>query len=247
MTSTPEASLRRHTKAGMFMHWFNAACWLFLLCTGLGLIDNPELRPFGPGYPAALRGLFGGGGNLLLAHWLAALLWLAVWAGFIVFYLTRHVIPFLRQVAAVQVRRDLEWMLKKQIQMMLGYRLMAVLVKPLGWDGSLPEQEYYNAGQKLAAQGIIAGALALVATGLMMLASKYVLGPGWAVLVQWSITIHYLAALFTTALLLVHVYMAAISSEERPAFISMFTGQVPADYAKHHHKLWYDQAAGGDA
>ncbi len=247
MTTTPEPSLRRHTPAGIFMHWFNAACWLFLLFTGLGLIDNPELRPFGPGYPAVLRTLFGGGGNLLLAHWLVALLWLAVWVGFIVIYLTRHVIPFLRQVAAIEVKRDLEWMLKKQLQMMVGYKLMARLVRPLGWDGRLPEQEYYNAGQKLAAQGIIAGALALVATGLMMLASKYVLGPGWTVLVQWSITIHYLAALFTTVLLLVHVYMAAISSEERPAFVSMFTGRVPADYARHHHKLWHDQAAGGDA
>ena len=247
MTTTPEPSLRRHTSAGIFMHWFNVGCWLFLLGTGLGLIENPELRPFGPGYPAALRALFGGGGNLLLAHWLVALAWLAVWVGFIAFNLTRHVIPFLRQMAALEPRRDLEWMAKKQIQMMVGYQLMARLVRPLGWDGRLPDQEYYNAGQKLAAQGIIAGALALVATGATMLASKYLLGPGWEALVQWSVTIHYLAALFTTMLLLVHVYMAAISREERPAFISMFTGRVPADYARHHHKLWYDQATKGDA
>ncbi|MFZ5584297.1 MAG: formate dehydrogenase subunit gamma [Thermodesulfobacteriota bacterium] len=239
--------LRRHTRAGIFMHWFNAASWLFLLATGLGLIDNPELRPFGPGYPGALRAMFGGGANLLMAHWLAALAWLAVWFGFIALYATRHVLPFLRQIAAISPARDLEWMAKKQVQMMVGYKLMARLVRPLGWDGKLPEQEYYNAGQKLAAQGIIAGALVLVGTGLAMLASKYVLGPGWETLVQWSITIHYLAALFTTVLLLVHVYMAAISSEERPAFISMFTGAVPAEYARRHHKLWHDQAIREDA
>lgn len=239
MSSAP---LRRHTAAGIFMHWFNAACWLFLLATGLGLIDNPDLRPFGEGYPHALRAIFGGGANLLVAHWLVAVIWLLIWAGFIAAYLTRHVVPFLRQIASISPARDLEWMAKKQVQMMVGYRLMAKLVRPLGWDGRLPEQEYYNAGQKLAAQGIIAGALVLVASGVVMLASKYALGSGWETLVQWSITVHYLAALFTTVLLMVHIYMAAISSEERPAFISMFTGTVPAGYAQHHHKLWYDQA-----
>jgi formate dehydrogenase subunit gamma len=34
--------------------------------------------------------------------------------------------------------------------------------------------------------------------------------------------------------------MAAIAPEERPALKSMFTGSVPESYAKHHHKLWYE-------
>jgi formate dehydrogenase subunit gamma len=45
----------------------------------------------------------------------------------------------------------------------------------------------------------------------------------------------------TTGVLILHIYMAAISKEERPAFFSMFTGKVPEEYARHHHQLWHDQ------
>jgi len=41
--------------------------------------------------------------------------------------------------------------------------------------------------------------------------------------------------------LLIHIYMASIAAGERPAFISMFTGTVPEDYARHHHRLWYEK------
>ena len=233
--------ITRHSGAGIFIHWFNALCWLFLLASGLGLIDNPALQPLGQGYPKALRALLGGGANLLLAHWLVALIWLTVWLGFALMYLGRYVIPFVRQVFSLQPRRDLEWMIKKNLQMTVGYHLMAKLIKPLGLDGRIPDQEYYNAGQKLAAQALLLGGLTLVASGLVMLASKYLLGGSAQALVQWSITIHYLAAMVTTAMLILHVYMAAISRDERPALFSMFSGQVPEEYARHHHKLWYDQ------
>lgn len=37
--------------------------------------------------------------------------------------------------------------------------------------------------------------------------------------------------------LLVHSCMVAVSPEERPGLRGMFTGHVPADYARHHHGL----------
>jgi len=46
--------------------------------------------------------------------------------------------------------------------------------------------------------------------------------------------------------LLVHIYMAAISPEEKPGFRSMFTGVVPEDYARHHHALWVETLDKGD-
>ncbi|MCB2193078.1 MAG: cytochrome b/b6 domain-containing protein [Deltaproteobacteria bacterium] len=231
----------RHTKAGIFIHWFNAACWLFLLITGLALIQNPELNPLGAWYPKAVRAVFGGGANLLVAHWVVALLWLAVWVVYLFWGMNRFVAPFLYSVFTLEPNRDIQWMIKKNLQMILGYKMMAKLVKPLGYDGHLPPQEYYNAGQKVAAQGIIIGALVLVGTGFIMLFSKYFFTAADTWLVQWSITVHFIAAGVTTALLMVHIYMAAISKEERPAFISMFTGKVPEEYAKHHHQLWYEE------
>ena len=237
----PSNLIQRHTGAGIFMHWFNAAAWFFLLATGLGLIENPALQPLGAGYPAALRGLFGGGANLLVVHWVAGLVWAGVWLAFILLNLRSHVIPFVVQIFSFSLPRDAQWMLKKNFQMTLGYKAMAKLVKPLGMDGRIPDQGYYNAGQKAAAIGIVLGGLALLATGLVMVASKYYLAPSSVWAVQWSILLHYVTAGGTLGLLLLHIYMAAIAKEERPAFFSMFSGQVPAEYARHHHKLWYDQ------
>ncbi|MCB2188154.1 MAG: cytochrome b/b6 domain-containing protein [Deltaproteobacteria bacterium] len=237
----------RHTFGARFMHWFNAAAWFFLLATGLGLIQNPDLQPLGAWWPATLRSLFGGGGNLLAAHWGLGLVWAGVWLVFLVATARVHALPFLRQIFSYSPRRDLEWLVKKNFQMTLGYRAMARLVKPLGWDGRIPAQGFYNAGQKVAAVGLVAGALALLASGLVMTASKYYLAAGAVSLVQWSILLHFVAAGVTFGLLLVHIYMAAISPEERPAFFSMFTGVVPADYAQHHHQLWYDEVKAGKA
>ena len=232
----------RHTKSGIFIHWFNAISWLILLLTGIGLIQNPDLQPLGSWYPNALRAAFGGGG-LLIIHLVVAITWLLVWLVFIIANWSSHIQPFLAQVFTLKPGRDMEWMIKKNLQMTMGYKAMALFTKPLGLGPKIPEQEYYNAGQKVAAQVMILGALVLAVTGIMMLRGKYFMTIPMAdiVWVQWAITIHYIAAGVTFGILLVHIFMAAIAKEERPAFWSMFSGKVPAEYAEHHHKLWYDE------
>jgi formate dehydrogenase subunit gamma len=131
----------RHTRWGIFIHWFNAGCWFFLLVTGLGLISNPHLQPLGQWYPNALRAAFGGGAGLLVAHEVVAFTWLAVWVYYLFRFGLRYAAPFLRSVLTLDPNRDIQWMVKKNIQMTLGYKAMARLVKPLGWDGGLPPQE----------------------------------------------------------------------------------------------------------
>lgn len=59
--------------------------------------------------------------------------------------------------------------------------------------------------------------------------------------VQWSILIHFVTVGIVFAGLLIHIYMASIAAGELPVLISMFTGTVPEEYAKHHHKFWYDE------
>lgn len=236
--------IRRHRPAAMLIHWFNAVCWFFLLATGLGLIRNPALQPLGQWWPDLIHAIFGGGGALLKAHWIVGLIWAGVWMVFLLAGIARYTLPFLRQMMSYKLPRDIEWMIKKNIQMMLGYRAMARLVKPIGWDGRIPDQGFYNTGQKAAALGMIGGGAVIALTGAVMLASKYVLDPAEVPLVQWSITLHYIAAAVTFGILLVHIYMAAISREERPAFFSMFSGEVPEEYARHHHRLWYDEVKG---
>jgi formate dehydrogenase subunit gamma len=236
----PNKMLKRHTIPGIFIHWFNAVCWLFLMITGLGLINNPDLAPLGSGFANTVRGLFGGGTGLFWAHVGVGAVWAGVWLLFILAGIAHFTIPFMRQIMTYRLPQDLHWMIKKNFQMILGYDAMAKISCAIGLDERIPDQDYYNAGQKAAAVAFVGGGALLAVTGLLMVLSKFVFGPEQVALVQWSITLHFLAAGITFAVLLVHVYMAAISPEERPAFISMFTGYVPAEYAKHHHRLWYD-------
>lgn len=231
--------VKRHTKLAIFMHWFNAVCWFFLLISGIGLIQNPQLQPFGRLIPDIMRSAFGSGANLLLAHEIVGFVWAGAWLLLIVLGALTYTLPFMKQIMTYSFPRDLEWMAKKNIQMMAGYKMMALLTGPLGWDKKIPAQDRYNAGQKFAAVGILGGAATLFATGVYMFLSPLVLNE--STLVQWAILIHFIAAMGTLGILFVHIYMAGISKEERPALISMFTGTVPEEYARHHHKLWYDE------
>ena len=130
------------------MHWFNAACWFFLLLTGLALIKNPDLQPLGHGYVDAVRWLFGGGAHLLYAHIAVGVIWLLVWAAFVVVFWNRYTVPFLGGMFDIKMPRDLQWMVTKQLQMVTGYKVMTRIVRPLGLSGRIPDQDFYNVGQR---------------------------------------------------------------------------------------------------
>ena len=102
-------------------------------------------------------------------------------------------------------------------------------------------------GQKAFAQASVLGGAAIALTGLVLLLSGKVLPDSATALIGWAVTLHYLAVGLVFAGLLVHIYMAAISPEEKPGFRSMFTGSVPADYARHHHGLWVQSLEEGGA
>ncbi|MEF2229843.1 MAG: cytochrome b/b6 domain-containing protein [Pseudodesulfovibrio sp.] len=232
---------KRHDRSDILIHWFNAACWLLLLVTGVGLIQNPDIDPLGSGYPEALRGLVGGGGNLLALHEGVGLLWLA---GFVLYLLVnfRGARFFLAEIFSVSPARDMAWMLKKMVLMTLGPKALRLV----GMDPSLPDQGYYNMGQKAFAQASVVGGVVIAATGVVMYLSDRAFGAeavGW---VSWAVTLHFAAVGLVFAGLLVHVYMAAISPDERPGFKSMFTGSVPDGYAKHHHRLWWNRIGAGE-
>jgi formate dehydrogenase subunit gamma len=232
---------KRHDKSDIFIHWFNAACWLLLLLTGVALIQNPEINPLGSGYPRAVRFLVGGGGNLLAVHEGIGILWIVGLAFYMVVNL-KGATFFLREVFSVSPARDMGWMLKKMVLMTLGPKPLTML----GISPDLPDQGYYNMGQKAFAQASVLGGIVIAATGLVMYFSGRTFGAeavGW---VSWAVTLHFVAVGLVFAGLLVHVYMAAISPDEKPGFRSMFTGSVPDDYAKHHHRLWWNKLGAGE-
>ncbi len=111
------------------------------------------------------------------------------------------------------------------------------LMKKMGIKTELPAQGFYNVGQKLFAIPATLGGFVIVITGIIMISSRFT--DISMLLVQWSIMLHFLTVGLVFAGLLIHIYMAAIVTEERPAFKSMFSGFVPVSFARHHNALWY--------
>lgn len=232
---------KRHDRSDIFIHWFNAVCWLMLLVTGIGLISNPSLDPLGSGFPEMLRNVAGGGGNLLVVHEGIGVIWLLGFVGYL-FINPRGSVFFLREIFTVSPKRDMLWIFRKMILMTLGGKVL----RSMGQPAELPPQGYYNMGQKGFGQVSVVGSLIIAVTGvIMMLSDMYFAGDAATgavtVAIGWAVTLHYLAVGVVFAGLLVHVYMAAISPEERPGFRSMFIGSVPEEYARHHHPIWYER------
>ena len=238
--------IKRHTKLSIFLHWFNAASWMFLLATGIGLINNSDLQPVGMWWTNLMWGLFGSGENLLRAHVIGGIMWAGVFLIYAIFGI-KQVGLFLKEIFSYSPVRDFMWLVKKGIQMTLGTRALKSLGKMLEKRGAspeiaaprIPDQGFYNVGQKMFAVPSVLGGVVIAVTGIIMALSN-VYFTNTAV-VRWAILIHFVTAGLVFAGLLIHIYMASIAAGERPAFISMFTGNVPEEYAKHHHRLWYEE------
>ncbi len=217
------------------MHWFNALCWIFLLLTGIGMITNPELQPFGMGWPGLMRSVFGESQNLFMLHGFAGTIWAMVFLIYGLFYMRSVTIPFVKEIFFFSIKNDVLWLIKKGIQMTLGNKGL----EKLGFKSTLPDQGFYNFGQKMFAIPALLGGIIITVTGVIMVLSKTVIeNPS---LVRWSMLIHFITVGIVLAGLFVHIFMAALAKGELPALKSMFTGYVSSDYAKHHHKDWYDQ------
>ncbi len=59
---------------------------------------------------------------------------------------------------------------------------------------------------------------------------------------QWALVIHDVFFFLIAFVLLFHFYMSVFYKEHRPLLDGMFTdGMIPAEYAKTHHPLWYEE------
>lgn len=66
--------IRRHSRSAIFMHWFNAICWIFLLFSGFALLTG-DMQPIGRWWSSLWDGFFGGSRGLLLAHLAVGSVW----------------------------------------------------------------------------------------------------------------------------------------------------------------------------
>jgi formate dehydrogenase subunit gamma len=235
MMENKNRMLQRHTIDAMLMHWFNTICWILLLATGVGLIDNPVLQPLCMWWVKGMHAIFGGGAELLEFHITVGAIWSV---GFLVYGIIRFkriTLPFIKEMLTFSPMTDIEWLIKKPLSMTIGSKMM----QRFGLKPNIPDQGFYNVGQKMFGIPALFGGAVIAVTGWVMTYSKQDFTTQGTV--QWMILIHFLTVGLVFAGLLVHIYMAAIAKGETPAFLSMFTGKVPADYAASHHKVWFDE------
>ena len=220
-------TLPRHRAGVRFLHWFNALSWLLLVATGTGLMSAAGFALFGTAFPREASRILGGTANLLRLHVLWGLLWAAVIVPmFLVFKKgPREVLAEVRFT-----RDDLAWLFTKPLAM-AGLRRQP-----------LPPQDKYNAGQKLFAILVLVATTLVIASGLVM---TFHLGS--ADVVAGAIVVHKLAIALVLLGVAVHLTMAAVIAEERPALRSMFTGHIDYQHAKHHSPKWVAELRPGEA
>lgn len=220
--------VQRHSKLAIFMHWFNAACWLALLGSGFAILQNNDMRPAGNWWADLWEGV-----SLLNFHVATGLAWAGLFAILSVIGLKRETLPFLREIFRLSPTRDLVWCVRKGLWLVLSEKIM----HRLGLKSELPPQGFYNAGQKYVAILAVSCSILLIVSGLVLLFSRRLEDLAW--LSQLSLLAHLVAAGLMAVALPVHIYMAAAAPGEKPSLISMFTGKVPLKHIRHHNQLWY--------
>jgi formate dehydrogenase subunit gamma len=106
-------------------------------------------------------------------------------------------------------------------------------------DEKLPPIGRFNQGQKTFFWLMLYGAILLLLSGLGLWFVESI--PPW--LRHLSIAVHVIAALATIAGFIIHVYMG--TAMVRGGFNAIVTGEVASSWARHHHRLWYEQVTKG--
>lgn len=221
-------TIRRHTTTAIFLHWFNAVCWIALLGSGFGLLQNSDMQPVGQWWAALWSTL-----PTLYIHQVIGIVW-ALTCTVLALTAWRSVSsPFLREIFTLSPRQDAIWCWRKGLHLILG----EACLHRMGLNAALPPQGFYNAGQKYVAILAVLSSVLLILSGLALFLAPVLTGA--ETLVQWAIWLHFCCAGCMAVTLPVHIYMAALAPGEKPALLSMLHGHVPMEFVRHHNPLWY--------
>jgi formate dehydrogenase subunit gamma len=108
-------------------------------------------------------------------------------------------------------------------------------------DENLPPIWRFNYGQKLFFWVMFYGAILLLLSGIGL---WFVESIPWSL--RWlrylAVAVHVATALVTIGAFIIHVYMG--TAMVRGGFTSIIRGEVTPEWAKMHHRLWYEQVTG---
>lgn len=214
----------RFSLAERLAHWNHAITFLVLLVTGAALVVS------------GLPGLLGPDTLRLFGQ-------IHRWAAWPFTFLT---VPILLLGARPAVR---EWLRECCTWDADDRRFLRLFPREFfGLHVELPPQGKFNAGEKVNSLLQIAGYPVMVITG-WMLVYRDVLP---RVVVMWAQPIHTLFAFLLGAAALGHIYLAVGHPGSRAALSGIITGKVSRDFARSHHRKWYEsliqlgeRAAGG--
>lgn len=108
--------------------------------------------------------------------------------------------------------------------------------------GQHPAARKFNAGQKLVFWAVVLGGIAVSVTGYILMFPFQFADMGGMQLAQ---LIHAVVAILLVAVILGHIYIGTLGMEG--AFDAMGSGEVDINWAREHHRLWVDEAAGRKA
>lgn len=108
-------------------------------------------------------------------------------------------------------------------------------------DRNLPPADRFNYGQKLFFWVMFFGIILLLVSGFGL---WFVESIPWSL--RWlrdlAVAVHVGAALITIGAFIIHVYMG--TAMVRGGFTSIIRGEVSPEWAKTHHRLWYERVTG---
>jgi formate dehydrogenase gamma subunit len=216
--------MKKHGVAGVTLHWVNAISWFLLIFTGVALISASYLK-FAPNwYLEMMNGIFGTKSAMLRFHIAIGVFWVLTLLLYGIFGYKNYLLDFIKHDLMLD-HDDIRWFPAK---------LKNLAGRLSHYD--MPTQGTYNAGQKAYAVVVALSTVTLMITGPIM--SFHI---GSTFIIQWAMMLHFVATMSVFAGVFVHVYMAALFPEERPAFFSMITGKVNELYAYLHHYKWWKE------
>lgn len=214
----------------IYLHWFNAVCWLLLTPSDLGIISGEVIRIIPVGWSEFLQNLVGGNANLVLIHSVLGIIWSTVILLFTLLNWNSVVVPFLKNVLSLT---------PKKIIGDIGFMVQAIvgLLTLSKTDKELPPSGRYNGAQRLLGTMLLACSITIAVTGLAMF-----FGPNISVapeIFRWSLVLHALCVGVVWIGLVAHIYFSAI--EESEVLEGMKSGYLETGFIKHHNSKWYEE------
>jgi len=217
MSRQKPGRLKRHSLPVRLVHWANALCFLGLIITALALLGIKNYEINILGNFYSLNPLLGGTMKVR---------WLHRWMG-LAFILTTigSIIIWLHEAARI-IPEDWLWLKHFVLR-----------------NSPEPPQGKLRIGQKLYFFLIAPLSLYAILSGIYYWLSWFDLfrpPVDWL----WKGNLHDYLIIPFLLLFLPHVYLALIAYPS--SFISMLTGNVPVEYARRRHLIWYQEETGND-